>query len=203
MSQFPFGDWNYLRSAYYTKSIDFEKEKLVSTLYFSFSIMFFILLISDPSLRENKLMLLQTSLCDVTCIYNSIIIILITMFTIMMCYLIWNGLNMNKKAETVALYLFCISSPVVSRSTVESLTRSIDAGDWKTTEYWKNKLQKEIKFEEGLHEQRKINLQKHIKIIIEKFRKHKQEIDEKNHQQMLDIYFISIIPKLTSAPLYR
>jgi len=205
-------DWSYQRSAYYTKSIEFEKEKLVSTIYFLISILFFTTLVTNLSILEEKIgsgILLMD--CDINCISNGMLTILLIMFSIIFAYMILNGINMNKKAEIVALYLFCISSPAVSKTTVESISRSIDIGDWKTAEYWKEKLIQEIKYEEGFRHQREEKFQEHIKIIITKFRKHKKEIDDSNFRQTYDFSSLNDPRKFkqdlgsifTSFPLYQ
>lgn len=146
-------EWNYFRSAFFTRSIEIEKDKLVSSIYFQISILVFILALSSNTFAGRlSLEISGNVICNLHCVQHTLVSGLVIVFFIIFGMMIWNGYNMTKKVDIVATYLFCIISPKATKESIENISKFIDLGDWKTAEYWQNKLQEDVKYSRGQKE---------------------------------------------------
>lgn len=181
-------EWNYFRSAFFTKSIEIEKDKLVSNIYFQISIIVFLLAVLLSNTFASRLSLENgVNTTCISCIQQTLTTVLLSVFSIIFGMMIWNGYNMTKKAEIVATYLFCINSTKATRESIENISKFIDVGDWKTAEYWKNIVEDEYHNEEGLQKERNEKLTKHVQTLLESFNKTYTEHEKKNRAITLDI----------------
>lgn len=142
--------WDYAKSAFYTKSMNFEKEKIVGIIYFLLLITAFLFAINyTESFSKRFEIEIQNINCDSNCVKESIntiigffgFIILISMFV--------KGYQLVSKAKIVSTYLFSIGNPDIPQETKESISKFIDLGDWKTAEHWGKKLEEDLLLKRG------------------------------------------------------
>jgi len=146
-------EWDYIHSAFYTNSINLEKDKIVSIVYFFIIIFIFLSAIHYHDSFAKKLVIENNLInCDLDCVRIYTWIFLFIAAMIISGKLIWNGMQLSKKATIVATYLFCIGASDVPRESVESINKFIELGDWKTAEYWQEKIREDIKYKKGKRE---------------------------------------------------
>jgi len=178
-------NWNYIEGAFHTKSIELEKDKILSAFYFLLIIAVVILSIPyyenfDNVYPKNFV----TDSCNMDCgkiIVISALGILELLISIVMIY---NGLKFFKYVETVSTYLMGIGSLYVTKASSETLSKFIETGDWKTAEYWKNNVYAEQINEEALKSDRKENQKKHISEILRTFSEHYKKEKQTNFDAM-------------------
>ena len=174
--------WDYVKSAFNTKAMDIEKDKIVSMLYFLFVLIIFsIALNSYDQFTQRFEINFNNIQCDVKCIRDTVLTPLGIAIFLVIIVIGAKGIKLPRKAEIVSSYLFAIGTTDIPRETVDSISRFIELGDWKTAEYWEEKIYEDLKYKRGkreiiikasetifrpLHEE-SVNIENHINGIIE------------------------------------
>ncbi|MCA9827121.1 MAG: hypothetical protein KC444_01835 [Nitrosopumilus sp.] len=180
-------NWEEVENAFHTKSIELEKEKIVSSYYFLILIVFTYIMIGHfGAIENNSNYWAIQKICDVSCVkdYSSITLIIISVILVIIISL--NAGKIFKKVRTVSTYLMGINHPVVTKTSIENLSRFIESGDWKTAEYWRNIVETEFLNEQGLVEERGEKLKNHMNALIGQFKQHKNYIDENNNRSLIN-----------------
>jgi hypothetical protein len=144
-------EWIYVQSAYHTRQIEVEKDKIVSMFYFTLIVAVAINFInaSSPAIHHFAFIFNLNPTCNLDCQKTLTIVTLniiqYTVFGVMG----WNAVRLTKKVNIVATYLSCISSPKTSAQPIENISRFIESGDWKTAEYWQKRIHEDIKYNRG------------------------------------------------------
>lgn len=145
--------WDNVKSAFNTKAIDLEKDKIVSMLYFLFIlIIFFVALNSYDQFAQRFEINFENIQCDVKCIRDTVLTPLGIGIFLVIIVIGAKGIKLPRKAEVVSSYLFAIGTTDIPRETVESISRFIELGDWKTAEYWEEKIHEDLKYKRGKRE---------------------------------------------------
>lgn len=184
-------EWNYIKSAFHAKAISIEIEKLVGIFYFLVILVIFIYALNNFDLFTERfeISLGDEFSCDLECIRDTVPSPLIAVAFLVAVMLIWNGIKTFNRIGIVATYLFSIDTPSIPRSSVESISRFIESGDWKTAEYWKGKIEHEEEKEEGFKQEREEKLNLHIVQIIREFRKFYDTARQENRKILLSYAF--------------
>jgi len=179
--------WEDIESAHHTKAIEIEKEKIVSSLYFLFLIVLTNYVISYTDIIEKNLSKeLAEILCSADCIKSITEPSLFLLSFILAFVIAWNGSFIIPRAKIVSTYLMATTTPKVTKTSNENLSRFIESGDWKTAQYWKGVVEIEFLEESGLKDVRDKNLNQHITKILSEFREYHNANKTNNINIMLD-----------------
>lgn len=147
-------DWTYIRSAFHTKAIELEKDKIVSTYYFLITLAVAVFVIKYSGIFADHFpnSLTQSGLCGVDCAKS---ITEASIWFLMLCVsvvLIINGTRFFNKLLIVATYLSSLGLKEVPRESTESVYQFIEIGDWQTAEYWRRQIQDDIRYKRGMRD---------------------------------------------------
>ncbi|MGI0026332.1 MAG: hypothetical protein ACREAD_00630 [Nitrosopumilaceae archaeon] len=181
-------DWSYFQSAFHTRSIELEKDKIVSMFYFFIIVFTIIILIVTTNTFETKYptILKDNPICNVDCAYFWAKIVVESIALLVVTVAAWNGAKILNYVVIMSTYLFSISAQFVSKTSVENMSKFIESGDWKTAEYWKNIVENEYNKEEGFRIQREQKLYEHVTTLLTEFQKFKKDANAKNRSMMLN-----------------
>lgn len=203
--------WHEFESAFHTKSIELEKEKIVSSIYFLILILVTNIMILDyNAIENNSENIILEEICEISCVKFYSTSILTGISFILSVVIAWNSSKIFRRVRTVSTYLTTINHPFVMNSSTENLSRFIESGDWKTAEYWRDIVETEFLNEQGLIEVRTEKLKNHLNSILGKFKTHKENIQKQNSKTMADylsgdhsVKTISLIELLQSFSYYE
>lgn len=143
-------DWNYLRSAFYTKSMSLEKDRMVGIVYFVITLFTFVAAITQSETFANRFVIKTSFLnCELTCVQEYGWIILVSFASVLCLKIGFDSTKLTKKADIVATYLSSINLASVPKESVTAINSFIELGDWKTAEHWKEKIREDIKYNRG------------------------------------------------------
>ena len=178
-------EWEYIEGAFHTKAIELEKDRIVSAIYFTIIIIVVLYFLGITTVFEEQYPdFLKTEWCDAVCAKVITKTVLLVIGILIASITGWRGANLMKNALTVSTYLQSISSVVVPKTSIETLSRFIESGDWKTAEHWKRVVEEDYANEENLREKRINNLDTHISSIFSNFKKHKQKCEDNNKAEL-------------------
>lgn len=143
--------WSSLQSAYHTRPIEIEKDKLVSMFYFLIVVSVVNgLLNSTTSFNQHFAFIINLNPhCNADCQKTFSTLILLTIQGVIIFVMGWNGKKLTKKVTVVSTYLSSINSPKVQAQSIENISQFIDSGDWKTAEFWQTKIREDVKYNKG------------------------------------------------------
>ncbi|MGI0056874.1 MAG: hypothetical protein ACREAK_05815, partial [Nitrosarchaeum sp.] len=202
--------WEYVESAFHTKAIELEKDRIVSSIYFIILLIVLLYFLQNSTLFENQYPdFLKTERCDEHCakVFANIILLIIEILVVIITG--WRSASIIKNALIVSTYLQSIDSLVVPKTSTETLSRFIENGDWKTAEHWKHVIEDEYVNEENLREMRINNLYEHTNSIFLNFKKHRTQCETDNNTALLKFMrgersekTLSLIEILQTFPFY-
>lgn len=170
-------DLNYVKSAFNTNGINFEKDKIVNLWYFLFTLsaIFLVMLVSIlPIPFEN--------LCDIDCT-KPLVVLLFPIGMLCVSIVLSNKLKIFQDYVDIAtVYLFAVNSTDVRQHTKDSLSKSIEMGDWEMAERWRKTVLDDIKYRRG----RKDVVLKAINAVFKPLYQHTRRLQD-NSLNILDI----------------
>ena len=187
------------KSGIESKAIQTEVNSIVQFLYFVIVILTLSLAIgySDNFGKHFVINSMNANVdCNLYCVRVYGFLLSYTAMGVLLFLAILRLKELGKRVYTSGIHQSSINSDLVSRSAVENITSALERGDWKAAENWGNRITKEIQSEDTLKQERVEKIQKHIKILLEKF----QDFRLKSHDSEIirDIRDFSLARSLVS-----
>lgn len=140
-----------------TRSVGIEIDKLVALCYFGITLFLFSSLIAHSSQVAEKSQILDNqgkTICDTTCI-SHVGNVVATLGTLIIGAVgTMNYRDIKKFSQIAGIYHLSINLETVTRSTIDSMTKTMEVNDWETAAEWATRIQNEITERKG--EQNKI-----------------------------------------------
>ncbi len=130
----------YLEHAVHTKSIETEKDKIVSSIYFLFVLISFIIFYLSPQFTnfvgvfENKL------ICTSVCASYYIPIFVIIVSVLVSIKIIAELREIMERTLTTGIYAYAVAKLTMPDTRVENLRMLIESSSWKLAEVWRDKF---------------------------------------------------------------
>ena len=161
-------NWNEIKGSFNTNSIEVEKDKIVSIIYFLLVMILLMYFILDDDFFSTHFKKFYEDNLDCIELCNQ----LNTFFGVLIVSLIVSSFGgfraayIIDRSRTVATYLKCVNSPHVLNETKDGLSGYIKIGDWETAKKWREKIEDDYINENGLNEQRQKKFSEHISKIL-------------------------------------
>ena len=134
----------YMEHAVHTKSIEAEKDKIVSSIYFLFVLISFIAFYLSPEFTNFVNVFEDKPICTSVCASHYIPIFIIVVFALVLIKIIAELREIMERTLTTGIYAYAVAKLPMPDIRVENLRTLIESSSWKLAEVWRDRFRIEL-----------------------------------------------------------